>query len=76
MVFIMGLPKFEEREVILVVVDRLTKYTYFVGLSHPYQGPQVARAYANNMLKLQGLPDSTISNPDVVFLGSFWKELF
>lgn len=34
--FIDGLPKATGYEVILVVVDRLSKYAYFMALKHPY----------------------------------------
>jgi len=34
--FIEGLPKSQCKEVIWVVVDRLSKYAHFVALSHPY----------------------------------------
>ncbi|KAL8096190.1 hypothetical protein AgCh_037224 [Apium graveolens] len=34
--FINGLPKYGEKDVILVVVDRLSKYAHFMPLSHPY----------------------------------------
>lgn len=60
--FITGLPLFEGKEVIMVVMDRLTKYSHFIGLSHPITTPQVARAYVDNVIKLYGLPRSIISN--------------
>jgi hypothetical protein len=34
--FVEGLPKSEGREVIFVVVDRFSKYVYFMGIHHPY----------------------------------------
>jgi hypothetical protein len=37
--FIIGLPKYEGKSVIMVIVDRLTKCTHFCALSHPFKGP-------------------------------------
>ena len=43
--FIEGLPKSLAKEVIWIVVDRLSKYAHFVALSHPYSAEIVAQAY-------------------------------
>ena len=74
--FITGLPKSEGKEVIMVVVDRLTKYSHFIPLSHPYKAMDVATAFLNQVYKLHGLPMTLITDRDPVFTSRFWKGLF
>ena len=40
--FVEGLPKSQLKDVVLVVVDRFTKFVHFVPLSHPYSVAKVA----------------------------------
>jgi hypothetical protein len=74
--FIEGLPKSQGKDVILVAVDRLTKYAHFLALSHPYNVQKIADLFMNNIVKLHGLPASIISNKDIIFTSNLWKELF
>ena len=64
------------KEVIFVVVDRLSKYGPFMALAHPYSAIDVAKAYLDNVFKLHGWPRSIVSDRDPVFLRTFWKGLF
>lgn len=52
--FITGLPKSMGKEVILVVVDMLSKYAHFIPLSHPFTNVHVAQAYLDNVLNYMG----------------------
>jgi RNase H-like domain found in reverse transcriptase/Reverse transcriptase (RNA-dependent DNA polymerase)/Integrase zinc binding domain len=60
--FITGLPKSVGYEVIMVVVDRLTKFAYFLALAHPYTAVTVAKVFFENIFKNHGLPTSIISD--------------
>jgi hypothetical protein len=48
--FVEGLPV----AVIMVVVDRFTKYAHFIPLRHPYTAPTIARHFVDSVLKLHG----------------------
>lgn len=45
--FIEGLSKSQGKEIIMVVVDRLTKYAHFIALQHPFSALMVAEAFLN-----------------------------
>jgi hypothetical protein len=74
--FIEGFPRVNGKTVILMVVDRFSKYAHFVPLGHPYTATTVARAFFNNIVRLHGMPTSVVSDRDPVFTAHFWKELF
>lgn len=58
--FISSPPKSKGKEMIFVVVDRLSKYAQFVALSHPYTAVTVAQAYLDNIFKLHWWPRSIV----------------
>jgi hypothetical protein len=70
--FITGLPKSEGKSVIMVIVDRLTKYTHFCALSHPFKASTVATAFMEIVQKLHGSPKIIVSDKDPIFTGHFW----
>jgi hypothetical protein len=74
--FIEGLQLSEGANVILVVVDRFTKYAHFVPLKHPYSAPVVPRVFVDSIIKLHGMPHSITSDRDAIFTSNFWKLLF
>jgi hypothetical protein len=74
--FIEGLPKCNGFSVILVIVDRFTKYAHFFPVKHPYSAASIAQLFLDNIVKLHGVPKSVVSDRDKVFTNSFWTELF
>ncbi|PNX93203.1 hypothetical protein L195_g016354 [Trifolium pratense] len=74
--FITGLPPSNGYTVIMVVIDRLTKYSHFSPLKIDYNSKTVAEVFMKTVVKLHGLPKSIVSDRDKVFISKFWKELF
>jgi hypothetical protein len=53
--FIEGLHVSDNKDMILVVVDRFTKYSYFIVLKYPITAKKVAKAFSEHIFKLHGL---------------------
>jgi len=74
--FIEGLSKSRGKDIIFVVVDRLSKYAHFLPLAYPFTTATVAQLFFEHIFKLRGLPRSIVSDRDKIFLSHFWTELF
>ena len=74
--FVKELPKSQGYEVVLVVGDRLTKYSHFVPLDHPYTASKFASLFMRYIFKLHGMPVKIVSDWGVTFTYLFWSELF
>lgn len=48
--FVEGLPKSEGYNVILVMVDRLTKAAHFIVIRHPYTAATIARVFLDHVV--------------------------
>lgn len=49
------LSKFNSKEVVFMIVNRLSKYTYFMALTNPYTTSIVAKTFMDNVYKLHDL---------------------
>lgn len=74
--FMERLLKSKGKDVIMVVIDRFSKYAHYIALSHLYSALTVAKLFIDNVYKLLGLPASIISDRDPMFYRRFWKEMF
>ncbi|XP_073121438.1 uncharacterized protein [Henckelia pumila] len=54
--FIVGLPKSRGFDVIMVVVDRLSKYSHFILHKHPFNAKGVAENFIKEIVRLHGVP--------------------
>lgn len=66
--FIVGLPNSRGNTVVMVVVDRLTKYAHF--------GSKAAHLFVDIAVKHHGFPFFVILDRDPIFMSQFWNKLF
>ncbi|GJU42159.1 ty3-gypsy retrotransposon protein [Tanacetum coccineum] len=74
--FITGMPVFKGLTVILVVVDRFTKYAYFGTLPTSFNASKVAELFMDIVVKHHGFHKTIVSDRDSIFVSTFWKQLF
>lgn len=74
--FVEGLPLSNGKDLILVVVDKFTKYSHFIPLKHPITVKSVATAFIDNIFKLHGLPCVIVTDRDKIFTSHLWQDLF
>ncbi|KAG8499058.1 hypothetical protein CXB51_005458 [Gossypium anomalum] len=74
--FVTGLPLSpRKKDVIWVVVDRLTKSAHFSPIRMDYSLNRLAELYIFKIVRLHGVPVSIISYRDPQFTSRFWSKL-
>ena len=74
--FVVGLPKtMGKYDSIWVIVDRLTKSDHFIPVKVTYNAEKLAKLYISEVVRLNGVPLSIISDRGTQFTSKFWKTL-
>jgi hypothetical protein len=74
--FVVGLPlTLHKHNVILVIVDKLTKCAHFIPVRDTYDVTDVACVFISEVILLHGLPKKIISDRDSQFTSRFWTNL-
>ncbi|GJP61792.1 hypothetical protein CLOP_g18920 [Closterium sp. NIES-67] len=75
--YVTGLPAGPSgNDVILVVVDQLTKMAHFIACQQTITAEQTVRLFLTNVIRLHGLPSAIISDRDPKFTSNFWRQLW
>jgi hypothetical protein len=60
---------------ILIIIDRLTKYGYFISYKESLLAEKLVYAFNKHIIRNYGIPKEIISNRDKLFTSRFWKSL-
>jgi hypothetical protein len=60
---------------ILVVIDRLTKYGYFISYKESLLAEELVYTFNKHIIGNYGISKKIISNRDKLFTSRFWKSL-
>ena len=79
--FVVKLPKSRDPatqdtfDSIIVIVDKLTKYTIIVPFKESYKANQLAFVLLDRLIRDYSIPKSIISDRDKLFISNYWKTL-
>ena len=73
--FMGPVPKSNNFDYLLVVIDRLTSQVHLVPTTMTVTTWDVAWLILKEVMRLHGIPESIVSDRDTKFTSIFWKEL-
>jgi transposase InsO family protein len=60
----------------MVVIDKLSKSAHFIPVKSTFKAINIVEIFMKENFRLHGIPKMVISDRDVKFTSTFWKELF
>lgn len=73
--FIEGLPKLEDKDIILVMADKFIKYWHLIVLSHLFTAQDVVKMFMDHLYRFHRLPTTIMTNQDKCLLVFFLKGI-
>jgi len=61
----------EVYDLILIIIDRLTKYTYFILYKEIYTAEQLARIVIDRLIRYYRIPSSFVTDRDKLFTSNY-----
>jgi hypothetical protein len=75
--FVINLPRtMKQHDSIMVVVDKLTKFSHFILVKLTHKVANIVEIYMKEISSLHGVPKEIVSYRDSKFTSNFWKGLF
>lgn len=70
--FVEGLPLSNNKNLVLMVMDRFRKYIHFIPMEHPISVKTVVATFIDNSLKFHGLPCVIVTGRERIFTNHLW----
>jgi hypothetical protein len=70
------LRKKRKHDLIMVLVDKLTKVTHFVLVNMTHTTSNIGKIYIREIYMLHGIPTKIVSYRDTTFTANLWRVLF
>jgi hypothetical protein len=74
--FITNLPLTNGKDLIFVVVDRLTKMAHFIPCTKTITVKETTKLFLDNIYHIHGLPNDIVSNRETQFISNYWRGFF